>query len=283
MMASPSLSLIVLTYNEELHLRRCLESVDGLARQVFVVDSGSSDRTLDIARELADHTQVHEFVDQARQFNWALANLPIETEWILRLDADEYLLPDLKAEIASALAAAQARVGGFLMKRRIIFQDRWIRFGGIYPRWFLRLFRRGQARCERRVMDEHIVLVEGKASRLKHDFVDHNLRDLRAWMEKHLDYAEREAMVLAGRDDRETPQAEEGLETGARRRRWFKRNVYRNAPPLLRALLYFLYRYVLKLGFMDGRPGLVYHVLQGFWYRFYVDALLLQSRWRDVD
>jgi len=197
---SVSLTLVVLTYNEEVNLPHCLESVEGLADDVFVVDSGSTDGTREVARDHGAEVVEHPFEHQAQQFNWALDHLPIETDWILRLDADEYLLPELRREIRETLPSVPPEVTGFYMKRRVIFQGRWIRHGGYYPTWLLRLFRRGKGRSEMLEMDEHLVVTEGETRRLEHDFVDHNRKGLSFWLRKHEGFAEREARELLRRE-----------------------------------------------------------------------------------
>lgn len=276
-----SLSLVVLTYNEEVNLPHCLESVEGLAEQVYVVDSGSEDATQRVARNQGAEVVQHPFENQAQQFNWALDNLSIETEWVLRLDADEYLLPGLRQEIRETLPGTPPRVTGFYMKRRVVFQGRWIRHGGYYPTWLLRLFRRGKGRSEMREMDEHSVVAEGETRRLENDFVDHNRKGLSFWTRKHEGFAEREARVLLRHErGRGAGSETRGQLVGdpPERKRWLKHNVYARCPLFLRAFLYFLYRYFVRFGFLDGREGLVFHVLQAFWYRFYVDAKLMEMR-----
>ncbi len=279
-----SISLVVLTYKEEVNLPHCLESVEGLAEQVFVVDSGSEDDTLRIARESGAKVVEHPFENQAQQFNWALEHLPLETDWILRLDADEYLLPELRREIRQTLPETPLRVSGFYMKRRVIFQNRWIRHGGYYPTWLLRLFRRGKGWSEILEMDEHLVVTEGETRRLEHDFVDHNRKGLSFWLHKHEGFAEREARELLRRERGKAPDRAQGRLGGdpPERTRWLKHNVYVRSPPYLRAFLYFIYRYVIRFGFLDGREGLIFHFLQACWYRFYVDAKLEEMR-RSVD
>lgn len=275
---SLSLATIILTYNEEVNLPYCLDSVGGLADEVFVVDSGSEDGTRELAREKGAEVVEHPFENQAQQFNWALDNLGIDSAWILRLDADEYLLPQLRDEIIRALPTLPNEVTGLYMKRRVVFQGRWIRHGGYYPTWLLRLFRRGRGRSEMLEMDEHLVVTEGETRRLEHDFVDHNRKGLSFWTRKHENFAEREARVLLKRA-RNDGAAEERLRgEPPERTRWLKHNVYARFPPFLRAWLYFVYRYFFRLGFLDGREGLVFHVLQAFWYRFYVDAKLMEMR-----
>lgn len=272
----PSISLIVLTKNEAENLRFCLDSVKDLTSEIIVVDSGSTDDTLKIASEYGARIFTHPFKNQAEQFNWALDNTNPQGGWILRLDADEYLLPELKAEILDALESAAGEISGFFLKRRVYFMGRWIRHGGYYPTWILRLFRLGMARSELREMDEHIVLTGGgKIEYLKKDFVDENHKSLTWWIEKHNQYATREA---------EAEFAESGginsdiLGDPAERKRWWKNNFYARAPLFWRSLAYFLFRYFIRLGFLDGIPGLIFHTLQGFWYRFLVDVKLYQLK-----
>src|SRR3990172_9924069 len=155
------LSLMVLTYNEEVNLRHCLESVAGLVTDIFVVDSFSTDGTLKVARQYGARVVQNPFVNLAVQVNWALDNLPFATPWILRLDADEYLTPELRDELQAVLPALPQDIAGLSVKRRFYFMDRWIKHGGYYPTWLLRVFREGMVRCEARWMDEHMVLTAG--------------------------------------------------------------------------------------------------------------------------
>lgn len=256
-----NLTLIVLTKDEAVHLERCLKSVGGLASQIIVVDSGSADDTVSIAKRLGAEVFTRPFVNQAEQFNWALDNLEIKGEWILKLDADEYLTPELADEIREVIGSASA-VNGYLIKRRVYFMGRWMKHGGYYPIWFLRLWRKGKGRSEDREMDEHMILTEGEAGRLKNDFVDDNLKGLKEWFERHKKYSEREARDV--------------LKGGARNDS--KRSFYYRLPTFLRPCLYFFYRFFIRLGFLDGKEGLIFHSLQGFWYRFLVDVKIFKAR-----
>ncbi len=274
----PSLSVIILAYNEEPNIGRCLASIAGLASEIFVVDSGSTDRTAEISKRHGAKVFEHGFKNQADQFNWALDNLPIKGDWILRLDADEYLMPELKEEISEILSGTPSDVTGFYMKRRVLFMGRWIRHGGYYPTWFLRLWRKGSARYENREVDEHVVLTSGKAGYLKNDFVDENRKDLAWWIGRTNDYTTRE-VVARGREAKESLTLP-GRLFGAQseRKRWMRTNVYYRLPLFIRAFAYFLYRYFVRLGFLDGKEGLVFHFLQGCWNQFLVDAKTLEKR-----
>lgn len=266
-------NLIVLTFNEEPHLERCIESARGIADRVVVVDSGSADKTIEIARAAGAEVYSHPFKNQAEQFNWALDNTDIKGDWVLRLDADEYLTPELKEEIGRMFENPPESIAGFYMKRRVYFWGRWIRHGGYYPRWFLRVWRNGFARSEAREMDEHIVLSRGRAGKFRNDFVDENLRNLSFFTEKHNGFSSREAESLIRGDAG-------AARTGEDTKRTMRKSFYMRLPLFLRALLYFKWRYFFRLGFLDGIPGLVFHVLQGFWYRFLIDAKVYEAKRR---
>jgi glycosyltransferase involved in cell wall biosynthesis len=271
-----SLAVIILTRDEEIHIERAICSLAPLVTQVFVVDSFSTDRTVEIARRLGAQVVQHEFVNYAKQFQWALYNLPIETDWVMRLDADEVLTHELIAEIARRLPEIPPAVTGVNLNRRHIFLDRWIRHGGRYPLTLLRIWRKGAARIEQRWMDEHMVLLHGSAVMFNHDFCDRNLNDLTFFTDKHNKYSTREAIDVVNRKYR-LFEIDDGLavDTVSLRvsvKRWIKENIYNRLPFWLGPFGYFIFRYVFQLGFLDGREGLTYHFLQGFWYRFLVSA-----------
>ncbi len=272
-MANPPISLIVLTHNEEVNLSQCLKNAKSHIDEIIIVDSYSDDKTVEIAERYGAYVVQHEFENQAKQFNWALDNLEIKNEWVLRLDADEWVTGELWDEIAEKLASTPQEVNGYIMKRRVYFMGRWMRHGGYYPAWFLRLFRNGKARYEEREVDEHLVLTEGKAVRLKHDFVDENHKPLGWWIEKHNNYAGKEAReALKLREGELQPEDQAG------RKRRLKNSFYYKLPPFFRAFLYWKYRYILRLGFLDGKEGLIFHALQGFWYRLLVDAKIYEVK-----
>jgi glycosyltransferase involved in cell wall biosynthesis len=274
------LSIVVLCRNEERHIERLLRIASDLGCRTFVVDSYSTDRTVALAESLGASVVQHRFVNYALQFQWALDNLPVESEWVMRLDADETLTPELVEEIRRRLSELPPDVTGVNLRRRHVFLGRWIRHGGRYPLTLLRIWRRGAARIEQRWMDEHMVLLNGRAVTFDHDFSDHNLNDLTFFTEKHNVYATREAIdVLLRRHhlrvvDKALSSQSASLQAAAKR--WIKERVYNRLPFWLGPLGYFLYRYFVQFGFLDGREGLAYHCLQGFWYRFLVAAKILE-------
>jgi len=274
-MTPPFFSVIILTYNEEVNLPACLESLKDLDREIFVVDSGSTDRTVEIARANGAQVVYNEFETQAQQLNWALDSLPISGDWIVRLDADERLTEELAEELGIILPTLNPDITGLYFKRRVYFMGRWIRHGGHYPIWLLRVWRKNCARSENRLMDEHMVLLRGQASFLNHDIVEQNRKGLSCWTERHNAYSSREATLLlkGSTDDEIRPQL---LGTPEAHRRWLKQNVYLHFPPFIRAYLYFVYRYLFQRGFLDGKEGFIFHFLHACWYRFLVDARMYE-------
>jgi glycosyltransferase involved in cell wall biosynthesis len=290
MSGKASIAVIILTFNESLHLRRALNHVQSFAQEVFVVDSFSTDDTVDIARSCGAQVLQHPFQNQAKQFQWALDHAPVTAEWVMRLDADEVIEDDLSREIVARIPGLSSDVMGVYLNRKTIFQDKFIRHGGRYPMLLLRIWRRGKARIEDRWMDEHIYLTEGRAVRFAGGFADHSLFDLTFFTEKHNKYASREALdVVARRLNLWQPQSGSVYSPGSRMKqagikRFIKERIYNRIPFELSAFAYFFYRYIIRLGFLDGRKGLVYHFLQGFWYRFLVGAKVceLEAALRNV-
>lgn len=274
-------SVIILTYNEEIHIRRCLENVNRFASNVFVVDCFSTDKTVEIAESLGATVIQHTWPgNQAEQFNWALKNLVITTKWILRLDADEYLMPELIEELNLKLSALADDVTGVIFNRRHIFMGKWMK-RGIYPVKLLRLFQTGKGVCEQRLMDEHIQLLEGRAVEFEHDFCDHNLNDLSWFCHKHVNYAIREAVDLLDIELDLTGAAEtdenKHISAQALSKR-MKKHKYAKQPLFWRSFAYFCYRYFLKGACLDGKIGFIWTFLQGWWYRTLVDAKVFEIK-----
>lgn len=275
------LSVIILTYNEEIHIRRCLENVKPIAKKIFMVDCFSTDKTKEIALSFGAEVVEHAWPgNQAEQFNWALDNLPVSTQWVLRLDADEYLLPELAEELQEKLPTLPEDVTGIIFNRRHIFMGKWMK-RGIYPVKLLRAFRYGKGMCEQRLMDEHIQLTEGRAVEFEHDFCDHNLNNLSWFCHKHVNYAIREAVDLldieldltgAAETDSEKEISPQAL---AKR---MKKHQYAKQPLFWRAFAYFCYRYFLKGACLDGKVGFIWTFLQGWWYRTLVDAKVFEIK-----
>jgi glycosyltransferase involved in cell wall biosynthesis len=273
-MSAADVTVVILTFNEARHIERAIASVRPFARDVVVVDSFSTDDTVALAEKAGARVLAHAFVNYSEQFQWALDNAGIATGWTLRLDADELIEPDLANEIVTRLPTLPADIAGINLDLKRIFMGKWVRHGGIYPLRILRLWRTGQGRIETRWMDEHIVVWDGRTVTFKGGFQDRNENDLTFFTAKHNGYATREAIdVLSQRygllhSDEALSATSASRQAGTKR--WIKQRIYNRLPLWAGPLLYFLYRYVVRLGFLDGQSGMIYHVLQGFWYRYLV-------------
>ncbi len=270
------ISTIILTCNEEIHIKRCLENARKYAKEIFIVDSGSTDRTMEIAKEYGAKVFEHPWENYSKQFAWALQNLPIQTEWVWRQDADEYLSDDLIKELHEKLPNSPEGVNGYTAECLRIFMGRYIKHG-IIPLILLRLFKLKYASIEDKFMDEHIELKEGKIEDLKHAFYDDNLNGIGWWTNKHNGYATREAMdlLLTEYGIEKTDAANSGAHAASVRQKKLK---YIKLPLFWRAFAFFCYRYFFRLGFLDGKEGFLWHFLQGFWYRSLADAKVFEIK-----
>lgn len=276
-----NVSVIILTYNEELHIKRCIDNVKKISDDIFLVDSFSTDRTEEIAISLGCTVLKNKWENNyALQFNWGLRHCPIKTKWVLRLDADEYLTQELIDEINTTLSLLDDSITGVIFKRRHIFMNKWMK-RGVYPVKLLRLFQYGKGQCEQRLMDEHIQILSGQTIEFNNDFCDHNLNNLSWFCHKHVDYAVREAADLldielnitgAGNND-----AEINISQQAKKKRMSKHK-YARQPLFVRSFVYFCYRYFLKGAFLDGKVGFIWTFMQGWWYRTLVDAKVYEIK-----
>lgn len=266
-MTKKSISVIILTHNEEKHLVRCITSLTPIAQEIFIVDSFSTDNTISIAKNLGAKIYQNPFINHAQQFQWALDNCPIQSEWTMKMDADEYILPELSLELNTKLNSLPAHITGLKVRCRVIFMDKWIK-RGYYPMILMRFWRTKEGYMEQKWMDEHIKLKNGESLLLDNDIVDHNLNNLTWWTNKHNNYALREAI---SRLDIKYNLLDKSNSIVKSNKAFFLK-----LPLLFRAFIYFIYRYIFKLGFLDGKQGLIWSVLQGFWYQFLVDSLIIQ-------
>lgn len=276
---SPSVQVIVLTLNEEENLPACLGSLEGLKCSKLVVDSGSTDNTLAIARQYEASILEHPFENYAVQRNWAFEQADPSAKWVISLDADERLTPELVREINQLIAINNKEVNGYMFRKRTHFLGRWIRHGGQYPAYHLRMIRNGVARCEERLYDQHFRVNSGKIERTHHDYIDIITSSLSDWTARHNRWATAEAREILAQ---QSQQNLEGQVTprlfgnAIERKRFLRTKVYQRFPLFVRPFLFFIYGYFFRLGFLDGREGLIFHVLQRFWFRFLVDARIYE-------
>lgn len=279
-----SVTAIILTFNEEQHIERCLHSLEGLVERVCVIDSYSTDRTVEIAKSLGAEVVQNPWKNYATQFQFGLDSCGITSAWTMRIDADEYLEDGLRIALKTWLAAPKESVNALYLRRKIVFLDRPITHGFFYPAMMLRVWRTGAGRIEQRWMDEHVIVENARSDTIKGgDLVDHNLNDLSWWISKHNGYATREVYDMVEIMERDPARKDEGMETmtgQAARKRWLKEQVYARLPSTLRASFYFFYRYILGRGFLDGKEGFFFHFLQAYWYRTLVEAKLFELKKR---
>lgn len=271
------ISVIILTYNEKIHIERCINNAKKFAKEIYLVDCYSEDGTVEMAQSMGAKVFQHPWENYSKQFNWALQNLPITTEWIWRMDADEYLSDDLISELHQKLPSLPNNINGFTAPCLRIFMGKYIKHG-IIPLILLRLFKIKYAICDNRYMDEHIQLSEGKIGSLKNPFYDDNLNGLTWWTNKHNGYATREAIDLLLTEYDLLPQesvVNSGAHSAAIRKKKLK---YIKLPLFWRAFAFFILRYIFRLGFLDGKEGFLWHFLQGFWYRTLADAKVYEIK-----
>lgn len=274
------ITTIILTFNEEDNIKACLESVLTFSKDVIIVDSGSTDQTLSIAKAHQVKIFKHSFENYSQQRNWALENLPIETDWVLNLDADHRISTALSEEIKTVFdQEIPKQTTGFLTSRKTIFMGKWIKYGGHYPTYHCILFKKSFGYCEHKLYDQHFV-VDGQLTQLKGDVIDILTNSLSTFTERHNKWSDLEA-----RDFFEKIKLDKVIKPkrngNAIEKRRYSKSLYERSPLFLRAFLYFFIRYFLRFGFLDGKVGLIFHTLQGLWFRLLIDAKIHELRQKD--
>jgi glycosyltransferase involved in cell wall biosynthesis len=272
------ITAIIMTYNEERNLTACLESIKDYIDDIIIVDSLSNDKTEEISATYTEKFYQNKFVNQAKQFIWSIANTDIKHEWVLRLDADERWTPEGFSELRQIIENDSA--DGVYVKMKIFFMGRFIKHGAFYPNYFLRAYKRSKGAMEDRWMDEHIK-VDGKTIHTNIDVIESNYdrqENISLWTNKHNGYSTREAVefLIAKHKLHSIDTVAKLFGNSTERKRWMKENIYFKVPLFIRPILYFLYRYFLKFGFLDGKEGFIFHTLHAFWYRFLVDTKVYQ-------
>lgn len=275
------ISVIILTFNEELHIRRCLENVNQFAKKVYVIDCFSKDKTVEIAESMGAEVIQHKWPgNQAEQFNWALENIEIDTEWVLRLDADEFCSERLVKEMQQELPVMPNDVYAVVLPLGRVFMGRKLKHGIANGIKMIRLFRNGKAKYEKRIMDEHLSIAEGgKTVTFKHPFYDASMISIAKFVDKHNKYAAREAALLLDAEfnltinkNEENSYCEEVVAKRKQKEKYARMKIF------WRSFFYFCYRYIIKFGFLDGKEGFVWDFMQGWWYRTLVDTIVFETK-----
>lgn len=271
-------SFIILTFNEETHLPRLLESIKGLQAEIFILDSGSTDDTLKIASSYGAEVKSNSFVNHPKQWDFALKNFKINTPWIIGLDADQMVSPELFAKLAGFKDEEYINTNGIYFNRKNIFQGKWIRYGGYYPMYQLKMFRKEIGFSDLNENMDHRFIVSGNTQIWKDGhIIEENLKenDLDFWYAKHQQYSELVAKeeferLLGLRIATLRPKI---FGSPDQRKVWFKK-IWWKLPLYIRPYLYFTYRMLFQLGIFEGKNGIRFHYLQGLWFRLQVDKKL---------
>lgn len=273
-----TIAAIILTKDEAKHIVRCITSIKDVVDEMWVVDSFSTDDTCALAEQMGAKVVRHNFINQAQQFNWALSELPIRCEWIWRIDADEYIEPPLGTKVKEAISTCPNDVNGIYVNKKIVFLGKPLMHSGWYPAQQIKVIRRRHGMSENKIVDEHLIVTDGKTIALDGCQTDENLNDLAWWTEKHNCNSEREAVNMLrmeyGMCER-VGVSPKLFGNDAERKRWLKLR-YARLPLYVRPFINFFVRYVVMLGFLDG--NIRWYVLQCFWYRFLVDAKIYEIK-----
>ncbi|MFC5862021.1 glycosyltransferase family 2 protein [Acidicapsa dinghuensis] len=267
-------SVIVLSFNSEETLGATLAKAREVSDEVFVVDSFSSDGTVALAESCGARVVQHAFENYGAQRNWAIDNLSITNSFQLHLDADEVMDAELIAAIREL--PDNPEHAGYFVPRYVKFLGRVLRHGGISPTWHLRLFRTGVGRCEDRKYDQHFMLLSGSTGQLRGVMVDDIAMSLSEWTARHNRWADGEVAELDARQEAGRLVADAKGNPAQRKRAL--REKYNKLPLFVRPFALFAYRFIFKLGFLDGTEGFIFWVLQTFWFRFLIDAKIWEKR-----
>ena len=274
------LTVIILTYNEEKNIEECINSVKGIAESIYVVDSFSSDKTVLLAEKCGAKVIQNTFINQSKQFKHAMNVIPINTKWVLRLDADERFTAETSEELGRLFDEHDNDdINGIVLRFEVVFLGKKLKHGGVYPFSKMSVYRNGFADIEDKEMDEHFYLLSGKSVAMKNDCIHNDYKDLSSWIEKHNKYSTREAesYLKHSKDDFST------LDPKAKANQRKKYGFYYKLPAFFRAYAKYFYGVVFKFAWLDGRPGMIYAFLHSYWYRYLVDAKLLEAKESQTD
>lgn len=273
-----NLTAIILTYNEEIHIQRCVKSIIDIVDEIVIVDSYSTDKTIQKLKKFKKFKKIrifkNRFINQAKQINWALHNVKFSTQWILRIDADEYFTKTLKEKIIIKLKNKQKNFSGISLNRIVKFINREINFGITSPHKTLRIWKKNKGKCLDHWMDEQII-VEGRVTHVDNSLIDHNINNFDWWLEKHRKYAKREAinffLINNNLDLKDKPKKNLRQINDYYKNKYNKIIIYYKIPIFIRPIFLFLYSYIFKLGFLSSWQGLIFNLFQVLWFRFLVD------------
>lgn len=271
------LTVIILTKNEEINIKDCIDSIKEIAKRIIVVDSYSEDKTIQIAKKMKAEVYQHVFETHARQFMYALEIANIDTKWVLKLDADERMTEKSRNELSQLCNENNYTcINGIVLRFKKNFLGKDLHHGGVYPWEKLSCYKFDYGFIEDREMDEHIVLTQGKSIKMKNDSLHFDFKNLEFFINKHNWYSTKETNDYFKFKKEKDSKEKTNIKT------WIKNNIYYSLPMGLRAHIYYLYRYYFKLGFLDGKEGKIYAFMQAYWYRYLIDAKIYEHKKQNI-
>ena len=278
---NPAFSFIILTFNEEQHLPRLLNSITELNAPTFILDSGSTDDTLKIAESFGAIVKFHPFENHPKQWDYALKNFEVQTPWVIGLDSDQVVTPELLELLINFNDDTYRNVEGIYFNRKNIFKGKWIKHGGYYPKYQLKMFRYGIGYSDLNENMDHRFIVAGNTTIWKKGhLLEENLKEneIRFWIDKHNRYSDLVANEEIERMENLRKQTiKPKLFGDPYQRTAYLKSMWWKLPRFLRPFIYFAYRMTFQLGFLDGRIGILFHFLQGFWFRLIVDVKIAEK------
>lgn len=273
---NPHFSFIILTFNEEQHLPRLLVSIAGLNAATYILDSGSTDNTKNIIQKYKGELKINAFENHPKQWDFALKNFNITTPWIIGLDADQIVTPELLQQLQNFRDEDYLDINGIYFNRKNFFKGKWIKYGGFYPKYLLKMFRRDIGYSDLNENMDHRFIVTGKTQIWKNGHIlEENLKEnkISFWITKHNKYSDLIAEEEIERMNNLRGQTNKANFFGnPDERNAYLKKLWWRLPLGLRPFLYFSYRLIYKLGILDGSTGILFHFLQGFWFRLIVDV-----------
>lgn len=281
-MTNSEFSFIILTFNEEQHLPRLLNSIKELNAPIFILDSGSTDNTLKIAEEFGAKVLYNKFENHPKQWDFALKNFEIKTPWTICLDADQIVLPELFQKLKNFRNEDIPKdVNGIYFNRKNYFKGKWIKYGGYFPKYLLKMFRTGIGYSDLNENMDHRFIVSGKSIIWKDGYIkEENLKEneIRFWIDKHNRYSDLVAQEeIERRKKLRTQSIKPKLFGSPDERIAFFKKIWWSLPLFVRPFLYFFYRFIIQLGILDGKEGWIFHYLQAFWFRFLIDVKIWEK------
>lgn len=272
------ITAIILTKNEEVNIGDCIESIKMVVKRIVVIDSYSTDKTIEIAKKYGVEVYQHPFENYAKQYKYGVEVANIKTMWTLRIDADERFTPDSARELEEMCNAnMKTNVTGIVLRFKKNFLGKDLYHGGVYPWKKMNCYKTKYGSIENRNMDEHIILSSGKIIEMKQDCLHFDFKNLEYFINKHNWYSSRETVDYFENLERKKNKSELDFKT------WLKMRVYYKLPLGMRAHVYYIYRYYILGGFLDGKPGKIYAFLQAYWYRYLVDAKIYECETMNIE